>query len=103
MNPMILKRRDLRPMIKEMLLTELPEVNEREWTLFRRRELRSERKLQLPLWRNMHKYVDMEEVLRLKAEQKEQQQRKAPITLSSPPNSDNDEFGEDDNGNDNIL
>lgn len=100
---MILKRRDLRPMIKEMLLTELPEVNEREWTLFRRRELRSERKLQLPLWRNMHKYVDMEEVLRLKAEQKNS--TVVTTTLSPSPNDKEfgEKFGEDDNGNDNIL
>lgn len=47
------------------ILFSLDEVSERHYSLYRKKNNPS----QLPLWRNMHKYVDLEEISRLREEQ----------------------------------
>jgi len=58
---MVLKRRDMKPIIRDMLLT-MPHINEMAW-----KKLRNRRDVQhIPIWKNLFKYVEREELAQLR-------------------------------------
>ena len=61
---MILKRRDMKPIIRDMLLT-MPLISELEWQKLRR----AYDVKHFPIWKNLFKYVEREELVQLRADQ----------------------------------
>ena len=58
---MVLKRRDMKPIIRDMLLT-MPHINEMAW-----KRLRRHHDIQhIPIWKNLFKYVEREELAQLR-------------------------------------